>query len=258
MKGAPSPLGCHISDMNFILGGLCGYSLGKYRWALKQPPSLRQGVKSVHTCTTQCRACSIVWLPHVYMTLYIHYQYSGAVFIKTSCSMDYEFHVCPYKEVLNAVQLYNVWMQYNISAIYVPQKHWLRLAHPLLPTQLEHYCSTFEYMCLNRQVMKTCWAEEKRFGNAYRHVFVTAACLSVPDLQSTSALEMSHRNACHYIMHYLVCKKRLFPPVTTVSQYTHNIVNCKHTTPQTEHNLYWEHCLSLCSIHAFLPATTVG
>ena len=101
------------------------------------------------------------------------------------------------------VHIKRFWMQYNISAIYVPQKHWLRLAHPLLPTQLEHYCSTFEYMCLNRQVMKTCWAEEKRFGNAYRHVFVTAACLSVPDLQSTSALEMSHRNACHYIMHYL-------------------------------------------------------
>ena len=38
-----APLGCHISDVNFILGGSCGYSLGKLRRALKKPPSLRRG-----------------------------------------------------------------------------------------------------------------------------------------------------------------------------------------------------------------------
>ena len=30
-----SPLGCQISVINFILGGLWGYSLGKSKWALK-------------------------------------------------------------------------------------------------------------------------------------------------------------------------------------------------------------------------------
>ena len=34
------PLGCHISEINFIFGGRCGYSLGNIRWALKYPPSL--------------------------------------------------------------------------------------------------------------------------------------------------------------------------------------------------------------------------
>lgn len=34
-------LGCHISVMNFILGGRRGYSFGKSRCALKKPPSLK-------------------------------------------------------------------------------------------------------------------------------------------------------------------------------------------------------------------------
>lgn len=35
-----SILGCQISVTNFIRGGRSGYSLGKYKWALKNPPSL--------------------------------------------------------------------------------------------------------------------------------------------------------------------------------------------------------------------------
>ena len=33
--------GCQISVINFSLGGFCGYSLGNVRWALKNPPSLK-------------------------------------------------------------------------------------------------------------------------------------------------------------------------------------------------------------------------
>jgi len=36
-----SIFGCQISVTNFIRGGRKGYSLGKYRCALKNPPSLR-------------------------------------------------------------------------------------------------------------------------------------------------------------------------------------------------------------------------
>lgn len=37
-----SPLGCQNCEMNLIFGGLCGYSLGKYKCALNKPPSLRK------------------------------------------------------------------------------------------------------------------------------------------------------------------------------------------------------------------------
>lgn len=37
--------GCHISVMNFILGGRRGYSFGKSRCALKKPPSLKINYK---------------------------------------------------------------------------------------------------------------------------------------------------------------------------------------------------------------------
>jgi len=36
------PFGCQKSDINLIFGGLCGYSLGKYKCALNKPPSLQQ------------------------------------------------------------------------------------------------------------------------------------------------------------------------------------------------------------------------
>lgn len=36
-----SLFGCQISVTNFILGGLKGYSLGKCKCALKNPPSLK-------------------------------------------------------------------------------------------------------------------------------------------------------------------------------------------------------------------------
>ena len=36
------PFGCHISLTNFIFGGFCGYSFGKSRCALKNPPSLHE------------------------------------------------------------------------------------------------------------------------------------------------------------------------------------------------------------------------
>ena len=35
-----SPFGCQISEMNLSFGGIDGYSLGKLRCALKNPPSL--------------------------------------------------------------------------------------------------------------------------------------------------------------------------------------------------------------------------
>ena len=31
-----------MSEVNFIFGGFCGYSAGKYKWALKKPPSLQK------------------------------------------------------------------------------------------------------------------------------------------------------------------------------------------------------------------------
>lgn len=39
--------GCHISVTNFIFGGRSGYSLGKYKWHLKKPPSLQKRIDYV-------------------------------------------------------------------------------------------------------------------------------------------------------------------------------------------------------------------
>ena len=36
-----SMLGCQISLITFIFGGLCGYSFGNIKWHLKKPPSNR-------------------------------------------------------------------------------------------------------------------------------------------------------------------------------------------------------------------------
>ena len=36
-----SILGCQISLITFIFGGLCGYSFGNIKWHLKKPPSNR-------------------------------------------------------------------------------------------------------------------------------------------------------------------------------------------------------------------------
>ena len=36
---------CQMSEMNFILGGFSGYSVGKVKWALKKPPSLLNHIK---------------------------------------------------------------------------------------------------------------------------------------------------------------------------------------------------------------------
>ena len=47
------PLGCHKSATNFIFGGLCGYSLGNDRHALKYPPSLKGRVKDLRTFIIQ-------------------------------------------------------------------------------------------------------------------------------------------------------------------------------------------------------------
>lgn len=58
--------GCHMSEMNFILGGLSGYSTGKYKWALKNPPSLLIApIESARTMTLRnIHLLESIWRTH--------------------------------------------------------------------------------------------------------------------------------------------------------------------------------------------------